>query len=165
VQQALSGTRLKAYWYTAGDGAKQFAGKWFDSQLQMDCYMAPGKDGVTRCLPTFPTGPVLFSDAGCLTPVALAMAKASCGGEDAKWASFSIQDSSAGTCPTYKTLYLNLGGPFTGAAFWGTPASCLKFSTAADAGFNPYPSTTYDYRILGAAVDLSMFQTGTVGHD
>jgi hypothetical protein len=157
---------LKAYWYTASDGSKQFALNWYDSQLQTDCYFNRGADGTTRCLPSFMGGTPLYSDAGCLNAVAIAVPKATCGTANSKWVSFNVPNTN-GACPAYKTLYFNVGGPFTGSAYYGTPGpkSCNPLPTSADAGYNPYPATTYDFLSLASPLDLSMFQAGTYAHD
>jgi hypothetical protein len=72
-----SGSRLKAQWLVAADGAEQFAG-WHDTLLGEDCSFAVAADGRPRCLPSGPTvgaqGVVgigvlpIFADASCTQP-------------------------------------------------------------------------------------------------
>lgn len=67
---ASSGTRLKARWTTADDGAKQFRGFW-DSQRETECYFQGASDGTTRCLPAgISIHPSLYADAACTKRIA-----------------------------------------------------------------------------------------------
>lgn len=64
---AASGSRIKARWQVAEDGARQFVG-FFDSELQEPCGFSVASDGVTRCLPLSPGATRLFTDASCSSP-------------------------------------------------------------------------------------------------
>jgi hypothetical protein len=65
VPAAVSGTRLRAKWYTAGD-VRQFAG-WHDNQRNEDCSFAQGTDSVLHCMPE--AAQIIqqnaFADANC----------------------------------------------------------------------------------------------------
>lgn len=60
------GSRLKARYYVADDGARQFAG-WFDTQRGEDCTFQVAADGKMRCMPIPRVqGYVLYyADASC----------------------------------------------------------------------------------------------------
>jgi hypothetical protein len=64
------GKRLKARWHQAPDGQRSFAG-WHDTQLKTDCFVSRAYDGELRCLPSALAVEDDFSDAGCVTPVAV----------------------------------------------------------------------------------------------
>jgi hypothetical protein len=64
ARAAESGSRLKARWYVAADGARQFA-SFHDTQLAQDCEFSPASDGVTRCLPKFVFSSPFFLDSAC----------------------------------------------------------------------------------------------------
>jgi hypothetical protein len=61
---AASGSRLKARWYVAADGARQFA-SFHDSELKQDCEFSLASDGVVRCLPKFVFSSPFFLDSAC----------------------------------------------------------------------------------------------------
>jgi hypothetical protein len=51
AQAAESGTRLRAIWQVAEDGAKQFNYQWRDTERNEDCSFGLAGDGVQRCMP------------------------------------------------------------------------------------------------------------------
>lgn len=67
---ASSGTRLRARWTTADDGAKQFRGFW-DSAREAECTFQGASDGTTRCLPVgIFIHPSFYADAACTKRIA-----------------------------------------------------------------------------------------------
>jgi len=65
-----SGTRLRARYHDAGDGASLFLG-WRDTQLGENCMFRKAEDGVLRCVPdTGAMTTLRFQDNGCTEPVA-----------------------------------------------------------------------------------------------
>src|SRR5689334_6922337 len=63
-----SGSRLRARYLDAGDGAVDFVG-FRDQELGVDCDFYLGTDAKSRCLPET-TGGLFFTDAACTEPVA-----------------------------------------------------------------------------------------------
>lgn len=51
IQEAESGSRIKAVNVTTADGAKSFS-HWYDSQLETKCQFLTAADGKNRCLPS-----------------------------------------------------------------------------------------------------------------
>jgi hypothetical protein len=154
VQEALSGTRLKAYWHTSADGSKQFAGKWFDSTLNIDCSITPDPTGKMRCLPTLATVLSYFSDAGCSTPVAaVGRGYQNCATYAASVnAAFVSIPNSAG-CPA---SIRRLEAPFTGTIYQGEPAACSPSPSAAQ---------SFNFYTIGAPVDVATFAEVSTAHD
>jgi hypothetical protein len=155
VSEALSGTRLKAYWYTSTDGSRQFAGKWFDSTLNIDCTIAVDPTGKMRCLPTLaPVALSYYADAGCSTPVA-ALPKVYQNCES--WAGFANSTfaniTNAASCPAGIS---RLGAPITGTVYTGTPGACSPSTSAAQ---------SYSFFTIGAAIDLATFAEVSAAHD
>jgi hypothetical protein len=151
AQQALSGSRLKAYWYAAADGSKQFANRWFDATLGIDCTIDKAPDGKQRCMPDRSYPLLVFSDSGCTSRL--------------------VEFPPASTCPTAApstpgkfVYYLNesscyewrpLGALYTGPTFSGKPGDCK-------------PQTGYSnwtFYSVGAAIDFTMFQEVALAHD
>lgn len=75
---AASGTRIKARWLTASDGARAFLG-WLDSTTGETCAFADEQDGKTICIPPFAGNDVrpAYSDPACTKVAFLAMYAAS----------------------------------------------------------------------------------------
>ena len=61
-----SGTRLKAHYYDAGDGAVELI-DWYDSALDMPCRFALDAAGSLRCMP-YENATLLYTDAACTQP-------------------------------------------------------------------------------------------------
>lgn len=79
AEAAESGTRLRAIWQVAEDGAKQFLFQWRDTQRNEDCTFALAGDGVLRCMPATPINFVgYFSDAECTQRLFVRAATPSC---------------------------------------------------------------------------------------
>jgi len=114
-----SGSRIRAKYYTADDGTKQWIG-WFDSERKEDCYFYVAGDGQTRCLP--PTGLLAhgyFSDAAC--SLELAPAEPSPCGSAQKY----IIKQSAQLCGLTKTQVFATGAKFSGVkVYYVNGASC-----------------------------------------
>ncbi len=164
TQGALSGTRLKAYFYSAPDGSKQFAQRWYDSMLKTDCYFQQGPDGTVRCLPQVSFGTILYSDAACSTPAAVAILKNACMPNPSPWVALSVADPLA--CNKFSTRYYNLGPAYTAQAFIASPGSAQPcVANGGDGGSAIYPPTSYDLFGLGTVLDLGMFQNATLAHD
>jgi hypothetical protein len=158
VQQALSGTRLKAYWQTGADGSKQFAGYWFDSALKVDCSFGLRSDGKQRCMPTSPivlfaATPSAFADAGCTVPLVLT-SKSTCPTAQAASGLVNVYETNAG-CTAI--VMHDLGAQFTGQVFQGSTAACTAASAAATMAQN--------YFRVGPPADLSKYQEATLAHD
>jgi hypothetical protein len=63
----VSGSRLRARYWTTDDGTRQFS-TWYDSELDTPCLFSPAEDGVMRCLPSTQIAVQnsnAFSDSGC----------------------------------------------------------------------------------------------------
>jgi hypothetical protein len=68
------GSRLKARYLVASDGARSPTGTWNDTKLGADCTFQVAIDGQTRCLPgSLQSGywGIQYSDAACLKAVAV----------------------------------------------------------------------------------------------
>lgn len=66
AEAAESGTRLRAIWQVAEDGAKQFNYQWRDTQRNEDCSFGMAGDGVQRCMPATSISFVgYFTDEDC----------------------------------------------------------------------------------------------------
>jgi hypothetical protein len=161
-EQALSGTRLKAYWYTGSDGSRQFAQRWYDSMLKADCAFQPGPDGVVRCLPQVSFGNALYSDATCTVAVAVAILKNACTTTPSPWTALSVPDATA--CNKFSSKYFSVGAAYTGPQFISSPGSAQP--CVENTGTNAlYASPMYDIFALGTMLDLGMFQSATLAHD
>lgn len=153
-QQALSGSRLKAYWYTGPDGSKQFGLKWYDSLLKIDCYMtALLADGSRRCLP-LPTGVTkAFADSSCTTQIiGLPKGTTSCGSPNpAAGEYYAAYDASS--CQQV----FQRGAAFDGTAYEGKPGACAPVSATV--------ASLYAFFMPGPAVDPGIFAAIGFGHD
>jgi hypothetical protein len=151
VQQALSGSRLKAYWYIAADGAKQFAGTWFDSTLKIDCSMTPAPDGKVRCMPATAYVIGYFSDSGCSMPIAAVLAQI-CGNGPLPPTPTIVRTTDVNACVVLR----DLGPSFSGQIFTGTPAACTAVAK---------PIASYSFFQVGPSTDLSKYQEAPLAHD
>lgn len=76
---AESGTRLRAIWQVAEDGAKQFLFQWRDTHRNEDCTFALAGDDVLRCMPaTTINFAGYFSDAECTQRLFYRIANSAC---------------------------------------------------------------------------------------
>ena len=69
--QFTSGSRLKAKWWVASDGADAFE-TWHDAQLGTDCFFSMAGDNTLRCLPydvLYVNGE--FADSSCTKPIVI----------------------------------------------------------------------------------------------
>jgi len=159
VQQALSGTRLKAYWHTAADGSKQFANKWFDSLLNLDCTVRGAPDAKYRCLPAFEVTGDFFTDQGCMTPlVAFSTQVAACTNMSSVGVVGQSQFASVrGPDPARCAVSINrIGAAYSGTIYTRNGPSCVALPP------NQYPQ---EYHEVGPALDLNMFADMTPVHD
>lgn len=158
----VSGSRLRARVQTTGDGGKSFMG-WYDSTLKTPCAFMNAADGQQRCLPTsaYTTVGTYYSDTNCMTALAQEFTTyaSPCAPKYA-----SKADSTGGTCADYGYLQPNthiysVGAVFSGTvyAFSGMPATCMPVTPTTG-----YPYTTYTFYQVGAELDPTMFETGTI---
>lgn len=70
LDEASSGSRLRARHWVPASGERSFAG-WFDTELDHDCHFVWLEGGGHRCLPIFAArpGPTYYADAACTEPV------------------------------------------------------------------------------------------------
>lgn len=88
---STSGSRLKARWLVADDGARHFQG-WHDSERDADCAFQTAEDGKLRCLPLSAamntswygdascTKPIAYTSKGCEAPATAALVERYCAG-------------------------------------------------------------------------------------
>ncbi len=155
TRSALSGARLKPYWLTASDGSRQFMNLWRDTQLNVDCNFQQDPDGQWRCLPgALNAGASLFSDSGCLAP--LAYVECPPHGEPPSYVTVSTTSGTGCGAVTTSTFH-SRGAPYTGAVFDGSPASC----SATDSTLFSQFWLVYD---IGPAVDVTTFEAASYGY-
>jgi hypothetical protein len=125
----ISGSRLRAKYLLAADGAKEFNG-WHDSQLGVDCLFMIATDGQKRCLPWY-INAEYYSDASCTQLVTLT--NKLCGetapteyaliniSDDICIAKFGAYQPTGAMLPSQPSLYENSGGMCKAAyASWET---------------------------------------------
>jgi hypothetical protein len=139
----ISGTRLRARYYVATDGARQFAG-WQDTQRNEACnffYLAG--DGKRRCMPTgTATLSGRFVDSACT--IALLIASKGCA--PPKYS--TIVPASGATC-AYESRYETHR---VGAAVLPTATVYSKSTAGTCTGeVNPYGATNDTYASAGIA--------------
>lgn len=149
AQAAESGTRLKARWYVAEDGARQFV-NWFDSELQRECTFAQAVDGVFRCLPAVPLlSTVYFTNASCTARIVLDYSCA-IGSSDTVAIFAPAGDTS---CTRYETRHFRIGAPVQPTQVWQrSGATCIETAVAPSGKYYP----------LGVEIAPSTFVTAQV---
>jgi hypothetical protein len=117
-----SGSRLKAKYWAASDGSKQFLQKWRDTQLNVDCTFMMAADAKIRCLPAA-RDQLLYADDKCTQPLMNDIPADACSTKYMR-ASFTV----LGTCTqeTGTRLYEK------GAAYTGTGSVYQKQSGACN---------------------------------
>lgn len=85
AQAAESGTRLKARWYVAEDGARQWAFNWFDRERNEECSFQRAADGVLRCIPAGVVLTTYYSDPDCTQRVVASYASLDCQGNPPRY--------------------------------------------------------------------------------
>jgi hypothetical protein len=138
-----SGTRLRAMYYQADDGAGYQIGYWFDSERNEQCVFQTAGDGARRCLPVgggIATG--YFSDPGCTQP----LAKISSCGPVPKYAWSSTLDN----CDTIYRVY-PLGSPVS-TVYSGKPGQCNLVPSPPDG----------PYYLIGPEIPPSEFVAATL---
>jgi hypothetical protein len=136
----VSGSRLKAVYRTAADGAREAVG-WFDTVTNQRCSFIDDSDGATICAPAYaPQGiAIAYSDATCSSPVALIVPKAD-------------QEALSMTGPYITMMYGRGYYKTTGAAPTG------HYYHMAGAVCNSYELTTADPGWISAAeIELEFF--------
>lgn len=139
---AASGTRLKARWTTAEDGAKQFRGFW-DSARETECSFQGASDGTTRCLPSgMFIHPTFFADAACTKRIAYG--EKGCAAKTA-----TLQGRYCAGSEITQTIF-TLGARFTAPQLYNKDgASCTSISAASWADRDLY--------VVGAEIPPSEF--------
>lgn len=143
VQGAASGSRLKAKWLTAEDGARQFQG-FHDSARGEDCSFLTATDGQRRCLPQgLSVNPNVFTDTACTKP--LAYGAKGC-------AAIQTATFAGSYCAAGDTKYAvhSVGKRFTGASLYTKSGTGCSASSAD--GWS-----AHDLYVLGAEIDPSEF--------
>jgi hypothetical protein len=136
----VSGSRLKAVYRTAADGAREAVG-WFDTVTDQRCSFIDDNDGATICAPAYaPPGiAIAYSDATCSSPVALIVPKA--------------DQEALATIGPYITMMYGRGYYKTAGA-----APTGPYYHMAGAVCNPYELTTADPGWISAAeIELEFF--------
>jgi hypothetical protein len=144
AQAAESGTRLRAIWQVAEDGAKQFLFQWRDTQRNEDCSFGLAGDGVLRCMPgTAINFGGYFSDADCTQRLFYQVANSAC----------VVQGSTLGT------LTESAGCEYRSRRFIVTPITRpAMIHVLSNGTCTETPSTTsFDYFAVGAEVPPSSF--------
>jgi hypothetical protein len=147
----VNGSRLKAKYRTAEDGAKEYLPYfWYDSERQTDCAFGPSADGKERCIPSpASSAGVYFADPSCAQPLAHGLA---CTYPPPKYAT----SYDGATCPATSRIYV-LGTTTSPAKIYAkSGASCVDLGA---------PSPAFSYYELGAEVPPASFVAGTVQHD
>ncbi len=126
----ISGSRLRAVFYEASDGARQFV-RFRDTQRNEDCDMVTAADGVVRCLPTPSlTATVYFADTGCTVPVALI--SAGCTGALKKY----LRAPAGAACAPTGSRIFPVGEMHTQTVYLGGDGNCLPVGSPN--GFDVY---------------------------
>jgi hypothetical protein len=136
-----SGTRLKAEWLVAADGAEEFVG-WRDTQLKQDCRFGLAGDGLERCLPSAASHAdgASFADAACTKPVAPGPGCGTAAPSD-------IVATDVSTCPSRTRVYAS--GAKAAKVYTNGGGSCVLTSSS---------DTYYE---LGAEMAPSTFVSAT----
>ncbi len=147
--EPVSGTRLKAKYRVADDGAKAYDPfTWYDSQRKEDCQFGIAADGKDRCLPVA-SGFLLgnFGDAKCTKPVAFA--QPNCTPKYAYGYAPAVCSTSAGRSVYVVTDPVAVGTPLYAQSKTG----CVPAGTAGE---------TTPYFAVGAEISPASFVAGTV---
>jgi hypothetical protein len=125
--RAERGKRLKAQYYVAADGARQFA-TFHDTELKQDCAFTTASDGVVRCLPKFVFSSPFFLDKACSERV---IWDSVCGIAEGAPVAFSLpkraSDCGANPSVIYETTYYLAGATVKPTAIYQSgPAGCTE---------------------------------------
>ena len=143
-----SGTRLKRYVYTSGDGLVSERGNpFYDTVLGTDCTPTNTVAGV-RCIPS-PAGVAWFVDAQCTTPAAYVLKSCPPPTYGCKYNALMCADQGAATCYSVDPM------PLT-KIYSVANGTCQDVSS----GLNAY--TVY---AIGPEIDYSKFATMTLEHE
>jgi hypothetical protein len=151
--RADSGKRLKAHYYVAADGARQFA-TFRDTELQQDCEFSTASDGVVRCLPKFVFSSPFFLDKACSERV---IWDSVCGVPEGAPVAYSLpvpaNDCGGNPSVRYETKYYLAGATLKPTVLYQSgPAGCTE-STIFEAGV---------YRRLSPEVPAASFVAARV---
>lgn len=152
VAEALAedGSRLRARFYRATDGSKQWAGAWWDSAREEECTFRRASDGKLRCLPATSGGSTgYFANSTCTEP--LYLVQGVCAAEPVR---FFTRTPTAGC--NYPELYA-AGAEYTSAQMYaGEPGNCSAYP-------HPYRDSSF-YKLYrgGAAVNLADYVEASV---
>jgi hypothetical protein len=147
----VSGTRLKAKYMKADDGARApIADVWHDSQRNEECRFQRASDGKRRCLPTSVTyHSGYYADASCTQPINMMYGGGGCAPE------IYLAEYNS-TCYPYSLSYRLIGSQIQPATIYAkSGATCT--SSPAPAG--------YTFFATGAAISPSAFVAGVVEID
>jgi hypothetical protein len=146
AQALASGKRLQPI-YAQGDGVAVLTGRYYDSEVEVDCTFGLATDRTTRCLPSGPQYQSWFSDAACTKSVNVAYAwhqKPQCGAPDA--------------VPAFATGYVQstvevriVGSLYTSTLYGQTSGGCM-----------PHIVPDYDAYSVGQLVDPVSFAAATL---
>lgn len=140
--------RVKARGVRATDGAFLSRQLFVDEQEQTDCAVVPDRDGTSRCSPNLAPF-IAFADATCQSaPLAPFAASPT----TPLVASYIVPTDN---CATWRHRFFELGSPYVGPVFYGSPASCTPWPDAVEG------SNTYS---VGAEIDPARYEamTGTL---
>lgn len=144
----VSGTRLKAKYMKADDGARApLADVWHDSQRNEECRFQLASDGKQRCLPTSYSYISYYADAACTQPLVHLVA----GCSPPKYG----VDYGTSSC-NYAFTHYSVGSQAQPAqVYLKSGASCI--STPANAAFS--------YFSVGSKIAPTSFVAGVVEID
>lgn len=151
AQAAESGSRLKARWYVADDGARQPVFQWFDSARNEECTFQRATDGVMRCMPTGAGLSSYYSNANCTQRVAALLAALACIDGDGTYA---IESATTG-CES-RTKVFTLGETLPSESVY-----VLSGETCVAAA----PNEAFVYRRLGSEVPPGSFVSAQLTTD
>ena len=148
----ISGTRLKARFRLATDGAKEYLpGTWYDSLRSEECAFTTAADGQERCLPDGSSASV-FADSACTMPILLTQT-----GCAAPLYAITIDGASCST-PLGLTHVLAVGASVSPSALYvqAGGSNCITIGS---------PPSGYTLSSVGAEIPASSFVSATEGHD
>ena len=141
---STSGSRLKARWLAADDGARHFQG-WHDTERDADCAFQTAEDGKPRCLPfSASMNTSWYADASCTRPIAYT----SKGCDAPATAALTERYCAGGGAPT---RVFALGAPYKGASVYTKTSSGCTASPVQSFAENS------DLYTVGAAIAPDAF--------
>lgn len=147
AQAAESGTRLKARWQVAEDGARQFVFQWHDSLRGETCSFTTAADGVLRCLPSTYAALTAYTNDSC-TQRAFGFAP-TCGNASTPNTALVFEQANCGTL--YRAFELGAAVSSTGL-YVISGASCISTGSTYAA---------YTFHLAGAEIAPGNFVAAT----